>query len=60
MEINWVILGGSDRRKNFKENEKDICDKAIEALDDGMNVVICMGYSFFANDTTSSDLIIEK
>ena len=60
IDINWVILGGSDRRRNFKENEKDICDKALEALDHGMQVVICMGDSYFANDTSRSDLVIEK
>jgi triosephosphate isomerase len=36
MEINWVIIGSSDRRKTFKENDDHICDKALEALEQGM------------------------
>ena len=60
MEINWVIIGSSDRRKTFKENDDHICDKALEALEQGMQVVICMGDSYFANDTSNSELVIEK
>jgi len=41
--IEWVILGHSERRNVFGENDSLIADKVGHALDEGLNVIACIG-----------------
>lgn len=43
MGANWVILGHSERRKIFGETDQLIADKIGHALDEGLNVIACIG-----------------
>ena len=43
MEIDWVILGHSERREIFKEGEELIADKVLFALQNGLKVIACCG-----------------
>ena len=41
--VSAVILGHSERRKQFKEKDKVICLKAQKAIEHGLQVIICVG-----------------
>ena len=67
MNINWVIVGDSKSRLKLRENNEDICLSALEALNCGMQVVYCIGdsyfepdASYFEPDASNSEIVIEK
>ena len=39
----YVILGHSERRHDYDEHNKDICNKAIAAINCNLTVIICVG-----------------
>ena len=41
--LEWVILGHSERRTIFKENDKTIVEKTQKALENGLKVIYCFG-----------------
>ncbi|OGG08112.1 hypothetical protein A3D05_05230 [Candidatus Gottesmanbacteria bacterium RIFCSPHIGHO2_02_FULL_40_24] len=40
--VRYVIIGHSERRSNFAENEKILADKAKNALTNGLKVIYCV------------------
>jgi len=43
--IDWVILGHSERRSIFSESNEFVASKTKAALDAGLNVILCCGES---------------
>lgn len=41
--IEWVILGHSERRTIFKESDETVAEKTAYALDKGISVIACIG-----------------
>ena len=43
MGVNWTLIGHSERRQYFGENEEIVGKKIKIALDNGLNVIACIG-----------------
>ncbi|KAI6196868.1 Triosephosphate isomerase [Aphelenchoides besseyi] len=43
LDLNWVILGHSERRHVFGENDELIADKTVHAVQEGLDVIFCIG-----------------
>ena len=43
IEVEYVILGHSERRQYFKEEDSEINKKVIAALDHGLKPILCVG-----------------
>ena len=43
LNIDWVILGHSERREIFKESDEEIGQKVAHALKAGLKVMACVG-----------------
>ena len=43
MGVEWTIVGHSEHRKIFQQSDLDIGCKVKNALDNNMNVILCVG-----------------
>ena len=41
--VNWAILGHSERRHVFGESDEVVAQKTKRAIDHGLNVMFCIG-----------------
>lgn len=48
--INWTIIGHSERRTIFKEDDEFVASKSKAALDGGVHVIFCCGESLEQRD----------
>lgn len=57
--IPWVILGHSERRTIFKEDNKEIAVKTKAALDHNLKVIICVGETLEEREKNQSiDVVV--
>ncbi len=58
MNIEYVILGHSERRQYFKETDEDINKKVIAALNHGLKPILCIGETLEERESgTTFDVI---
>ncbi len=43
LEVNYVIVGHSDRLKNFNEEDKEINKKILEIVNSNLKAIVCIG-----------------
>ncbi|OMJ75584.1 hypothetical protein SteCoe_25239 [Stentor coeruleus] len=48
--IDWVIIGHLERRNLFDENDSIIRKKVYQALENGLNVMFCIGENLFERE----------
>ena len=59
--VNYVIIGHSERRKKFKEDNKSINHKIKIALKNGLSVILCVGESLADYNTLKTfDVLTEQ
>lgn len=60
INVNWVILGHSERRQFFNENDEAINKKAAVALENGMTPIICVGETLFEFEADKTEKVVRK
>lgn len=57
--VDWVMIGHSERRINFKEDEKVLTEKLKRAFEAGMKVIFCIGDNTEQRDAGKSYEVLE-
>ncbi len=60
LEVEYVILGHSERRKYFNENNQEIAKKVEKVLKNRMKPIICIGESFEEKENDLTMQVILK
>jgi len=56
----WVILGHSERRNVFGENDELIADKCAYALQSGLGVIACIGEKLEERESGSTEQVVYR
>lgn len=60
LDIDYTIIGHSERREYFCETDEMINNKVIKALDNGLKVILCVGETLEERETGVTKDKIEK
>ncbi|KAI3652856.1 hypothetical protein MP228_002281 [Amoeboaphelidium protococcarum] len=58
--VQWTILGHSERRTLFKEDDELICKKVAFALSQGLKVIFCIGETLEERESNKTLQVIER
>lgn len=56
--VSWVILGQSERRYAFNESDTLIAEKASDALNEDLGVIVCIGETFEDRSTGNTEIVL--
>lgn len=60
INVNWVILGHSERRAIFKESDELIAEKAEHALAAGLKVIACIGETLQEREAGNTNDVVAR
>lgn len=60
LNTEWVVLGHSERRQYYNENDADIQKKAVAALAEGILPIICVGETLFEFEADKTERVVRK
>lgn len=58
LNINWVILGHSERRAIFGESDELIANKVAFALKNGLKVIACIGETLQERESGKTEEVV--
>lgn len=56
--IPWVILGHSERRNVFGENDELVAEKVAHALESGLKVIACIGEKLDEREQGQTEAVV--
>ena len=59
-DVEWVIIGHSERRILFGESNEDVCRKADAALQNGLSVIFCVGESLEERENGKTSRVLQR
>jgi triosephosphate isomerase len=60
LEIKWVLLGHSERRKIFSESDALIASKLESALKENLKVIFCVGESLEERESGEMEAVLKR
>ncbi len=60
MGVNYTIIGHSERRTYFKENDELISKKTLEAIKYNLKVILCIGETLEERNMLKTDQILKR
>lgn len=60
MEVGYVIIGHSERRKNLGETDEMVAKKVAAAVNDGLKPIICVGETREQRDKNKTIEVVEQ
>ena len=60
MNINWVIVGHSERRTHFKETNEELAIKLDNAIKNGLKVIYCFGETLEERDQGNTINVVKS
>ncbi|WP_457553813.1 triose-phosphate isomerase [Desulfobacula sp.] len=59
-DVEYVIIGHSERRQYFRETDTSVCRKIKAAIDEGLKPILCIGESETQRDEGKTFLTLDK
>ena len=59
MNIEWTLVGHSERRTHFKETNEDLKDKVANALKTGLKVIYCFGETLEQRESNQTINVVQ-
>lgn len=60
MNINYVIIGHSERRDLFQETDYDLNKKVLKVLENNMNIVLCIGEGLEDRNNQNTEKVLRE
>jgi triosephosphate isomerase len=60
LNINWVILGHSERRTHFGENDEVVSKKVESAFNNKLKVIFCFGETLIEREANRTIEVVER
>ena len=58
-DVNWVIIGHSERRHLYEESDAIVAEKAAKAQEIGLNSIICIGEQLAEREAGTTNKVLE-
>lgn len=59
LDIDYVVLGHSERRQYFNETDETVNKKVLKALDTGINPIVCVGETLEEREADNTKKVVE-